>query len=66
MEEIDYKAWCRYVESIFDIYGIMPVKILDTACGTGNITIQMSKSGYDVWGLDISSDMLAVAKIKQD
>lgn len=64
MEEIDYKAWCGYVEGIFERYGIMPAKILDTACGTGNITIQMSKSGYDLWGLDISSDMLAVAENK--
>ena len=64
MEEIDYKAWCRYVEDIFKSCGIRPARVLDTACGTGNITIQMSKSGYNLWGLDISADMLTVAENK--
>lgn len=64
MEEIDYRDWCKYIENIFENYGIKPVKILDTACGTGNITIRMSKSGYDVWGLDRSTDMLTVAENK--
>lgn len=64
MDEIDYNAWCKYIEDIFENYRVKPVRILDTACGTGNITIRMSKSGYNVWGLDISSDMLTVAENK--
>lgn len=26
MEEVDYKAWCKYIENIFDNYGIKPQK----------------------------------------
>ncbi len=64
MEEVDYKAWCNYVVDIFNLYGVKPVRILDTACGTGNITIPMSALGYEMWGLDISGDMLTIAENK--
>ncbi|HYF83091.1 MAG TPA: methyltransferase domain-containing protein [Clostridia bacterium] len=64
MEDVDYKAWSRYVEEIFGLYGIKPGRILDTACGTGNITIPLSKSGYELWGLDLSEDMLSIAESK--
>jgi ubiquinone/menaquinone biosynthesis C-methylase UbiE len=64
MEDVDYSAWCKYIEEIFGQYGIKPKRILDTACGTGNITIPMASSGYEMWGLDISEDMLSIAESK--
>lgn len=64
MEDVDYRAWCRYVEDIFQLYGQKPGRILDTACGTGNITIPMAASGYEMWGLDLSGDMLSIAESK--
>lgn len=64
MEDVDYSAWCRYLEEIFELYGIKPMRMLDTACGTGNITIPMSLKGYDMWGLDLSADMLTIAESK--
>ncbi|KUO71782.1 MAG: hypothetical protein APF77_18715 [Clostridia bacterium BRH_c25] len=64
MEDVDYKSWCRYIEEIFELYGIKPGRVLDTACGTGNITIPMSLSGYQMWGLDLSGDMLSIAESK--
>ncbi|MEA4849467.1 MAG: class I SAM-dependent methyltransferase [Clostridiaceae bacterium] len=64
MEDVDYNSWCGYIEGIFENYGIKPRKVLDTACGTGNITIPMSAAGYDIWGLDLSADMLAIAESK--
>ena len=36
--------------------------ILDLACGTGRHLIRLSKEGYDVIGLDISSNLLRIAK----
>jgi len=64
MEDVDYIAWCRHLEEIFELYSIKPKRIMDAACGTGNITIPMSKKGYEMWGLDISPDMLAIAESK--
>lgn len=38
--------------------------ILELACGTGIITIELAHAGFHVTGLDISSDMLQVAQEK--
>lgn len=64
MEEVDYNSWCIYIVKIFELYGVEPGRILDIACGTGNITIPMSISGYEMWGLDLSSSMLSLAENK--
>lgn len=39
-------------------------KILDAACGTGKYTIEFAKKGAQVVGIDISEQMLAVARGK--
>ncbi len=41
-------------------------KILDLACGTGNMSILLSKAGHRLTCLDISQDMLSVARKKSD
>jgi ubiquinone/menaquinone biosynthesis C-methylase UbiE len=64
MEEVDYDAWSSYVTKHLQKNGIDRGRILDTACGTGNITIPLSKKGYEIWGLDISEDMLSIAESK--
>ncbi|HWR60022.1 MAG TPA: class I SAM-dependent methyltransferase, partial [Clostridia bacterium] len=64
MEDVDYGSWCRFIEELFRLYGKKPRRILDTACGTGNITIPMSLSGYEMCGLDLSASMLSLAESK--
>jgi len=39
--------------------------ILDAGCGTGNVSIPLAIDGYNVTGIDISSDMLTICKHKQ-
>ena len=36
--------------------------VLDIACGTGRHTISLSKDGYDMVGLDVSANLLKIAK----
>jgi len=37
-------------------------KVLDVGCGNGNISLFLGKKGYDVKGIDISAEAIAVAK----
>jgi ubiquinone/menaquinone biosynthesis C-methylase UbiE len=64
MDDVDYDHWCSFIEKIYNAYDCKPHNILDTACGTGNITIPMALKGYDIWGVDISEEMLAIAENK--
>lgn len=64
MDDVNYERWCDFIETIFSAYKVAPNTILDTACGTGNITIPMAAKGYSLWGADISEEMLAIAENK--
>ena len=37
-------------------------KLLELACGTGIQSVRFSQAGFDVTGLDLSADMLKIAK----
>lgn len=62
--DVDYEKWADYIENLFDMYDINPNLVCDLACGTGNITIPLAKRGYDMTGVDISENMLNVARDK--
>ncbi len=60
--DISYKSWADFVEACFDRYlGARPSLVLDLACGTGSMTLEMAERGYDMIGVDGSEDMLGVA-----
>jgi len=63
-EDIDYEKWVDYIEEIFARYKKSPKLVCDLACGTGNITLPMAKRGYDMIGVDKSTQMLSVAREK--
>lgn len=62
--DINYNEWADYIENLFDLYGKNPKLVCDLACGTGNMTLPLSERGYDMIGVDRSSDMLAIAREK--
>lgn len=64
--DINYEKWADYIENLFDMYGVNPSLVCDLACGTGNITIPLAKRGYDMTGVDVSEDMLNVARSKSE
>ena len=57
----DYKKVADYIEDVFTLYKIKPRLVLDLACGTGNLTVELAKRGYDMTGIDLSADMLSAA-----
>ena len=60
----DYEKWADYIENIFKINKKEPKLVLDLGCGTGSITNILAKRGYDMIGVDLSPDMLNVARNK--
>ncbi len=62
---VDYDEWADYLEELFIHFNVYPRQcIMDLACGTGNSTLPWSRRGYRVCGVDISEEMLAVARDK--
>jgi ubiquinone/menaquinone biosynthesis C-methylase UbiE len=39
-------------------------KVLEIACGTGRIYLELIKEGIDAYGIDISENMLRILKMK--
>ena len=58
MCSVDYGGWAKYVRSFL---GDRKSGV-DFACGSGKFTLELIKSGYDVYGVDISSQMLSRAR----
>lgn len=66
MNEVDYNGWVDYIEKIIEKEGTKVQNILELACGTGNLTIPLTKKNYDIAGIDISEEMLGVAREKAE
>ncbi|WP_261305666.1 class I SAM-dependent DNA methyltransferase [Paenibacillus andongensis] len=64
MNSMPYEDWLRFVKESFERFGMQPSTIVDLGCGTGNLTIPLAKEGYQLTGIDLSEDMLAVAEQK--
>lgn len=60
---IDYAEWADFAEEMIKRYSDTECKlVLDAACGTGSMTLELAKRGYDMTALDLSSDMLCIAR----
>ncbi len=67
IRDVDYKKWVDYYIKIFQRYGLNEPKLgLDLGCGTGSITIELADRGIEMTGIDISEDMLMVAREKSE
>jgi len=64
MSDAPYEEWLNYFKRCHQMYLPEGKKVLDVACGTGTISILLKEEGFDVTGVDISDDMLAIAQLK--
>ncbi len=64
MRDMDYKEWVFYIDEIIRKFS-GGKRVLDLACGTGNIALRLKHKNYEVFGLDLSIEMLRVAKKKK-
>jgi len=63
-DDINYNTWASYIEEIFERNHARPEIVLDLGCGTGSLSIELSKMGFDMIGLDSSEEMLGIAAEK--
>lgn len=64
MKTIPTNTWADYMETLWKKHDCSPSLVLDLACGTGSLTIEMARRGYDMIGADNSPDMLNQAREK--
>ena len=65
MEDMPYAEWLGFARASWSRYG-MPESVADLGCGTGSLAIPLARSGFHVYGIDLSADMLTVARSKWD
>lgn len=63
--DVAYGPWADYLLSLFEKHGRgRPETLLDLACGSGSLSLELASRGVDVIGVDGSEDMLSLAMAK--
>jgi ubiquinone/menaquinone biosynthesis C-methylase UbiE len=63
LESAEYEAWIRAIERLLPT---PPADVLDIGTGTGFVTLIASQLGHRAIGLDLSTAMLAEARMQAD
>ncbi len=66
MDETPYEEWCEFLVQKLEEYKVPKGLVLDLGCGTGTLTEMLSREGYDMIGVDNSSQMLSIAMEKRE
>jgi len=62
MRHVNYKRWALHIIDLFKLAeGVRVDRVLEIACGTGNMLVELARAGYQTFGLDLSFDMLQQA-----
>lgn len=66
-EDKDYLKECIFIKNVLEKYSDQSVKsLLDLGCGTGSHALHFAEMGYDVTGVDLSEEMLNIARQKNN
>jgi SAM-dependent methyltransferase len=52
------------INQLFDERGIARARVLDLACGTGTLAVELANRNHLVFGIDLSSQMIEIARSK--
>lgn len=63
-DNVGYPARAKYLFELFSRFGVSSGLMLDLACGTGSLSVELAKLGFEMIGVDNSPEMLAVASEK--
>ncbi len=64
MDCISYDIWLRYLKVLWGRRKVVPMSVLDVACGTGNMSFRIADQGIRVVGIDYSPAMIEAARSK--
>jgi len=64
-ENVDYPAKARYIRNLLNKHKPGCSLVVDLACGTGNLSLELASMGYDMIAVDGSPDMLMTATSKE-
>lgn len=65
MDNVPYDGWANYLEGLLKEYNVNSGLVLELGCGTGSITRRLAAKGYDMIGIDISEEMLEIARDRE-
>jgi len=66
MADVPYEKWLDFLIFEKKRFHVSGKRVLELACGTGELSIKLAKNGFQVTGVDLSGDMLMVAREKAD
>ncbi|MBS13122.1 MAG: hypothetical protein CME19_16130 [Gemmatimonadetes bacterium] len=64
MRHVDYVHWADHVEALILRHNLVPSTMIDVACGTASLAVELTKRGYRVNGADACDEMLDVGRSK--
>jgi len=63
-ENVDYPAKARFISNVLNQHKPGCTLVVDLACGTGTLSLELAALGFDMIAVDGSYDMLSVASMK--
>lgn len=64
MDNIPYSDWCEYIIKLLHHHNLPKGNLVELGCGTATLALLLEKNGYNITGVDNSSDMLSIAAKK--
>ncbi len=62
MDNVPYDEWTAYLIGLLKENGVAEGLVCELGCGTGQMTRRLAAAGYDMIGIDLSEEMLDVAR----
>lgn len=66
MKSVPYPMWVGYYLLLLSQQDVHPKTVLDVCCGTGTMCERLTAEGLQMSGIDLSAEMIAVAKAKTE
>jgi SAM-dependent methyltransferase len=64
MRHVDYDEWGAFIRDVLQRHAPSAQRLIDLACGTGNVSAELVHLGYAVTGADASESMVRIAQEK--